>query len=365
MQSIGYLFGQPGISGAEGSALALLRHAARRRYGFQLFAPSGGDLFQALTETGFPVTPWHPPRGDGQEAAFAVHLQKTGIQLLHANTLQLGRLSGRLSKMTGIPSVSHIREFGTIKNKMRRDLSDNQALIAVSNAVKDNLVNQGLPADRVSVIYNGVAPLDDPNPGGFSIRSELGLPEDTPLVCWLGQITIRKDPAVFTQAARLVVDQHDQAHFLLLGDVFGTRQENLDLKKNVLQAMEASPLKERAHFLGWRRDALPILAQSTLLLHTARQEPLSRVLLEAMAAGTAVVATEVGGTPEAVGDAGMLAPPGDPAAMARALLDLLQDAGKRRGMEAAGRKRWRSLFMPDVMAQRIMALWDAVLSKKR
>ena len=74
---------------------------------------------------------------------------------------------------------------------------------------------------------------------------------------------------------------------------------------------------------------------STILLHTARQEPLSRVLLEAMSVGTAVVATRVGGTPEAVGDAGILTPPGDIEAMAQALSVLLNDPGNRRTLETA------------------------------
>lgn len=359
---IAFLFEHPTVSGAEGSGLELLAHLDRREFQAAAFAPPGGELAARLAALGVPHQPWHAPRGGDAGDARRAALARGAFDVLHANTLHLGRLTGAVTADLGIPAVAHIREFGTLGARVRAHLCANARLIAVSAALHDDLAAQGIPAEKIRVIYNGVSP--PAAAGGPGIRAELGLPPGAPLVAWLGQITVRKAPEVFVAAAAEIARRDAHAHFALCGDVFGEKEENLRLKAAIAAAAASPPLAGRLHLLGWRTDARAILGQATVLAHTARQEPLGRVLIEALAAGTPVAATRVGGTPEVLGSCGVLFEAGSPPACANAIAALLADEGRRAALARDGRARWDALFRPERMAAETCALWREVVAAR-
>lgn len=358
VRRIGYLFEHPTVSGAEGSALDLLKHLDRRDVAPIAFAPEAGKLASRLREIGIPHRPWRAPRGPAEEARLIDELKRERFDVLHGNTIQLGRITGRIAGACGAAGVAHIRAFGTLSDRARSNLDGNAVLIAVSRAVRAHLIEEGIPPEKIRVIYNGFS--IPPGEGSLDIRKETGMPNECPLVVWIGQITVRKAPEVFLEVARRCIAGNTDVRFLMLGDVFGMKEENLALKHAILEMMRAPPLLHRFHFLGWRRDAFAILRQSTILLHTARQEPLSRVLIEALAAETPIIATDVGGTPEVAGGCGVLVPPGDAGAMADAVNALLADPEKRALMRREGSERWRTLFQADRMAREVAAVWREV-----
>ena len=134
--------------------------------------------------------------------------------------------------------------------------------------------------------------------------------------------------------------------WLIIGQRFSGKQESRQFEDQLHHAA-TGPLAGRVHFLGVRDDVAHILNELTLLVHPARQEPLGRVLLEAAAAGLAVVATDVGGTreifpPESA--AACLVPPDDAQAMSAAIGTLLDDAARRQRLSENARMRVEKAF---------------------
>ncbi len=135
----------------------------------------------------------------------------------------------------------------------------------------------------------------------------------------------------------------DQGQIVLL--IAGTGELEGDLKRRVAQ----SGLGERVRLLGFRRDVGRLLTASDIFVLPSRHEAFGIVLLEAMSAGVPIVATRTGGIPEIVleGKTGILAEPADPSGLARALLELADDPGKRQALGRAGRERWAQSFTLD------------------
>jgi glycosyltransferase involved in cell wall biosynthesis len=205
----------------------------------------------------------------------------------------------------------------------------------------------GLDAEKTRVLYNGVD-LDEfrPRPPTGYLHRELGLPPEAQLIGTIGQIGLRKGQDVLLEAAGMVVDRWSTAHFLIVGERNSEKEESRKYE-DALRRIAASRFAGRIHFLGRRNDVPLLLNELTLLVHSARQEPLGRVLLEAVASGVAVVASDVGGTrevfpPEA--DAARLVPPDNPALLAAAVLELLGDCALRDCLRAAARRRAEERF---------------------
>ena len=174
----------------------------------------------------------------------------------------------------------------------------------------------------------------------------MALPPDAQLIGTIGQIGLRKGQDVLLHAAAMIADRSPNAHWLIVGERNSEKGESRQFESR-LHGMADGPLAGRVHFLGRRDDVPQLLGELTLLVHPARQEPLGRVLLEAAAAGVAVVATAVGGTPEIFppeSQSARLVPPDDPAALAAAMLELLDDRPFRQRLSAAARRRAEAAF---------------------
>lgn len=131
----------------------------------------------------------------------------------------------------------------------------------------------------------------------------------------------------------------------------------------VRSRIEALRLGDHVRLLGPRDDVPALMAAADLVVHPSHEEGFSNTILEAMAAGKAVVATDVGGIPEAVEDGvtGLLVPPCSPDRLAKALLSLLEDPARARGMGDAGRRRVRETFPLAKMVGEIEDLYEEIL----
>jgi glycosyltransferase involved in cell wall biosynthesis len=373
MHHIAVLFEYPTLLGGERSLLASLERL-RDRFVFVAIAPEEGDLAQALREVGVTLIP--TPLLDEQGCRVGRSLatsrlievvRNSGADLLHANSLAMGRLTGAIASQLPIPCTAHLRDIIGLSNAAVADLSGNVALFAVSQATRDFHVAQGIAADRTTVVYTGVdLTRFHPRKRSPTLRRQLGIPNDASVVLTIGQVGLRKGWDVLADAVSLIADASPSLHVVLVGERFGSKAETVEYEHRVRETLLAA-MPGRAHFPGSRDDVPELMEMADLLVHPARQEPFGRVLLEAAASGLAIVATDVGGTREMLEDgvSARLVPPGDAVALANTISALLRDPPERRRLAVAARERVEQRFSAEVAADLLADEWGRVLAASR
>lgn len=359
------------VNGGEGSLLTALE-SLRADVEPALLAPPQGRLAERIAQAGWRHLPWSTRNESGVRLPTERLLQRLQSviedlrpDLVHANSLSMGRLTGALARQSHVPCSAHLRDIIRLSAAAVADLNANSRLIAVSNATRNYHVAQGLNADRACVVYNGVdtsqfAPAADPVAARRRCCQALGLPDEARLCLTIGQIGLRKGLDVLAAAAPMIVQAAPQTHFVIVGERYSTKQESIEFEREFVGSFRAACLSERLHCLGYRTDVAELLAAADLLIHPARQEPFGRVLLEAAATGTAIVATDVGGTRELLTDelSAALVPPNDAHALAAAAGRLLLGAQERHRLGSAARAAVLSRFqMPD-RAQHLLRTWQ-------
>lgn len=346
MPTVAYVFEYPTLSGGEQSILAMLPFVREAGLEPVALAPRAGALADRLHGLGVTVVPFDDAGAAGarrqdlatRRAGLDSVLSHVGPDLVHANSLSMTRLSGPVVAARGVPSVGHIRDILKLSAAVIDDCNRHRRLLAVSEATRRFHVDQGLDPSRVEVLHNGVD-LERFRAGRRGVvHAEFGIPAAAPLVVNIGQLGMRKGTDIFVEAARRCVETMAAGggdvplpYFLVVGERFSRKDEAVRYEEALHEAASSGPYADHFRFLGWRDDVPTLLAESALLVHAARQEPLGRVLLEAAAAGTAVVATDVGGTSEIFPEEGQafLVPVDDAAAMAAAMAALLTDPDLR------------------------------------
>jgi glycosyltransferase involved in cell wall biosynthesis len=358
----------PTLNGGERSMLACAEQLAQRDGQLTFLAPTHGPLADALQRRSFRHVAFdlHPDDGNVSRVEAVAQLVKScrsDFDMLHANSLAMARLTGVAASDLCIPCTAHLRDIIRLSPAAIADLNRNSMLVAVSNAVRDFHVAQGLWADRTAVIYNGIdnAAFRPQRPTGW-LRNEVGLPESAYLVACIGQVCLRKGQDVFARAAIQAADTLPDAHFLLIGSRHSTKPESVAYEIGIAATFKNAGLSDRFHPLGEREDVPELLGEIDILVHAARQEPFGRVLLEAAAAGVPIIATDVGGTREMLTDGAhaLLVPADDPSAMADALLRLSRDAKLRMRLRNAARDRVTREFPIERSANELLRLWQGV-----
>jgi glycosyltransferase involved in cell wall biosynthesis len=233
--------------------------------------------------------------------------------------------------------------------------------IFISQWVADDVVAQGIPVNRGRLIYDGLetdryAVLPDHS----AACAALGISPDRPTVAVVGRLVPWKGQELFLRAMRRVVDAMPEAQGLIVGDVESFSRDFGDR----LRALRAElGLDAAVHLLGHLADPSPVYASIDLLAHTSvTPEPFGLVMIEAMASGLPVVTPVEGGGPEIIVDGvtGHLFAPGDPDALAAAILDLLSHPDRARTMGVAGRERVQQCFTLDRFVAEMTVLYRSL-----
>jgi glycosyltransferase involved in cell wall biosynthesis len=365
--------------GAETHLWRTLPRLDRRRVAVRVFTLlRRGVLADALEAEGIPVLGPPSPRGGGLGlAAGAVRLVAllrrerpdivhfflprsylVGAPLAVAAGVRHRVMSRRSlhTYMAGKPAV-----LAAVERRLHHHMD---ALLGNSRAILEDLAEEGAPADRLVLLYNGIEVAAPPADRGLAetgaqtgakTRAALGLDAGAVVLCAVANLIAYKGHADLVEAcARLPAEP--PWHLLLAGaDPDG-------LAASLRQRAEALGIAGRVHVLGSRDDVPALLAASDIGVLASHEEGFPNAVLEYMAAGLPVVATAVGGTAEAVvdGETGHLVAPRDPAALAAALGSLAADPERRRRWGEAGRRRVAALFSLDASAGAYMALYERI-----
>lgn len=232
--------------------------------------------------------------------------------------------------------------------------------VGVSEHVRDHMADQlRLPASRASVLYNGIelGEFDAlAGPSRPSPREVFNISDDNPVVVTsLCRLHPQKNPEAIVWLASQLCPRHPNLHFVIAGQ--GKLMDELQREQRRLG------LAGRLHLLGHRDDAARVLAASDIFLLPSFKEGFSNAIIEAMAAGLPVVATDVGGNAEAVveGETGFIVKVGDTDALRDRLESLISDAALRARQSAAARERSRR-FSIEKMIDDTAELYDKLIS---
>ena len=234
------------------------------------------------------------------------------------------------------------------------------AWICVSHAEKDTLLATGIvDAERVQVIWNGIdlTRFGSAAPPRQEAQTAIGLSADAFLITTICRLYRPRDFQTLLYAFRRVQDALPHAHLLIVGDG--------PLRAQVEQWVQSLALQNHAHLLGMRRDVPQILAATDVFVLSSRGwEGLPLTVLEAMASSLPVVASDVGGTGEAVihQETGYLFPPGDMVALADHLQTLASDPALAQRMGQRGLVRVKGFFTLERMVRETTARYEQLLS---
>ena len=229
------------------------------------------------------------------------------------------------------------------------------AFVANSTGVRDFYREYGLPEEKLRIIPNGITPAAESTVSREELLLRLGLPKETKLIGLIARLWPQKRIKDAIWAADLLKVIRDDVHLLIIGD--GPHRRRLETYRNQAEIVD------KVHFLGERHDVPDLLPHFDVVWSTSAYEGLSNVVMEAMAAGRPVVATDIPGTNELIthGETGMLFPVGDRAALAGCTKALLEqpDAAKRLG--EAGQKKILDEYGVDRMVERYAAIYREVM----
>jgi glycosyltransferase involved in cell wall biosynthesis len=362
-----YLHEHGEISGGEKSLLVLWENLDRTRFRPLLAAPCPSPFSDQARSLGVVVLAMSFPRLRelyGTAGLTAIRdvrriILKEHILIVHGNTPRTN-LTGSLAAVgTGCRTVWHERTLPGAEWDIDRWLGFlPDRIICNSAAVARRFRRQG----NAIVILNGVSlKRFRPGAGGATLRSALGVGDDELLVGIAGNFTPLKGHEIFIRAASRIVTQEKALRFCIVGDE--TFADNEGRNKALRILVRNLGLEERMQFLGYRDDMPAIMDALDILAAPSYREACSRAVLEAMAAGTPVVAANVGGNPELVEDGvtGILVSPGDCGALAEAILRLACDPALRHQMGAAARERAESEFSVARQVQQTQAVYEELV----
>ena len=227
--------------------------------------------------------------------------------------------------------------------------------LAVSNAVRNVLIEDGVAPKRVSVVFDGVDPEARAHGDGARVRRDLGLSDDTPLVGTVAHFAGHKALEMLIRAAPGIVEAVPDARILLLGDG--------DLREELERERAASPVKDHILMPGFFENVGDFLAAFDVFVMPSRMEGLCSSILDAFAARVPVAATRAGGIPELIEHevTGLLCEPEQPEALAGIVVRLLQDADLGRRTVEAAHKALCARFTHDAMVEGTLQVYREVL----
>ena len=298
-------------------------------------------------------------------------IRRGDYAIVHTHSSKAGILGRWAAKLAGTPVIVHtvhgwghhdrqhpvVRRIYIWLEKLTLPITDKLIVVSPLNIEKGLADGIGRPEDYV-VIRSGIE-LDrfgHPQRPRNQTRTDWGIPVNAPVVGTVTRLSAQKAPLDFVTAATLVLEQHPDAYFMMVGDG--------PLRGDVEALAQELGIADRLVLTGLRRDIPELMAAFDLFTLSSLWEGLPRVLPQAMATGLPIVATAVDGSSEMIeqGVNGLLTPPGEPDRLADAISSLLGDRERMSQMGALNRERVEA-FSATRMVDQIAALYVELLKK--
>ncbi len=293
--------------------------------------------------------------------------KKNNVDIIHTFFEKSEVMGWFATRLAGIPIwVTSRRDLGFKRKRIYDRIfsltsKDCKKCIANCNAVKERVIQQeNLPPDKIEVIYNGLdlseyQQILKTKP----LREELGVVNGAPVVGLIANFNFEiKGHIYFLGSAKKILEKVPDAKFVLVGDgPLRPRYEEVARELNI---------KKDVYFLGKRADVPTIISNLDVSVLSSTNEGFSNVIMESMAAGKPVVATNVGGSKEMIQDGvtGYLVPPSDSQSMANAIINLLRNPEKAMAMGVAGREVVKEKFTVETMVKKYEELYFSLLKNK-
>jgi L-malate glycosyltransferase len=361
------------IGGTERQAVELLKRLDTDRYDVRLAAVRNlGPLYREIAArfpsvTEFPLTSFYDANAVRQVLRLRSLMVREQVDILHAHDFYAG--------MLGIPAAQYTR-VRVIGSQRHLQLSDRRVhiwgqrlinrlahrVLVNSEAIRRRiLTTSGVSADKIVVINNGLNLLEQPPAPQAThdeLCHELGLQPDVRFIGIVARLREEKGHRFFIDAARRVVLSTDNVHFVVVGD--GPLRHEIQAQANRFG------IGARVHFVGDRMDASRLYAGFDVSVLASLHEGFPNAVLEAMAAGVAVVATAVGGVTELIqdGSTGYLVAPANAEALAQRITFALGDEEGRAAIAARGRE-FVKRFSMGKMVKAVETLYDELYTTRQ
>jgi glycosyltransferase involved in cell wall biosynthesis len=370
-QTVLFVHGITEIGGAERELLAMLDRLPQRGYRPIVVCQDRGPLVVELERRGIetrmaPMPPWrklfaYPQRAGAVRALHDVIAAVRPV-LIHVNDIWwVPQTRCAVEGLAPVPIVAHVRQEIEPAKAGRYELAQADLVFPVSRQIQRSLEKGGVRPERLRTLYSGLdmtRVVDQKS--GLDARRRFGIPAEAPVIGTVANLFERKGYEVMIEALPTIVKTSPAVHYLIVGSGDAAYEARL-------KAMaEALRLESRVHFAGFQQSVYPCLAAMDLYVHPALMEGFGIAVLEAMAMRKPVVATTTGGLPEIVqeGETGMLVPPGDSKALAKAVSSLLQDSARCRQFGEAGRARVAAHFTVEAMMDGLVSGYESLLGRE-
>ena len=329
---------------AAGVEVAASRRLARRKGSFLRYP---AHVALATNKLYWLMRRWRPD---------IAHFYLPGPYLIGANVAIAARVPIKIMSRRSLSDYQ--RNWPLVARLERRLHTRMDSVSGNSRAVVRQLIEEGIPEDKVRLIYNGIE-VSPMLPDRSEARRSFGIDDDTLVGVVVANLIHYKGHRELVRGLSHVEPELTTPwRILVAGRDHGIRAE--------LEALAAARgISHRVEFLGEYSDVPRLLAAADFGLLTSREEGFSNVILEGMAAGLAMIVTDVGGNAEAVvhAETGFVVPPRDPKAIGDAILKLARDPEQRRRFGAAGRKRVEKEFSIEKCVKAHADLYEEMLGK--
>jgi glycosyltransferase involved in cell wall biosynthesis len=366
-----YVHGIKDIGGAETDLIAMIKGLDREHFHPSVACPPTGAFIERLKEIPVPVFPvlfpswrklkdiWRIPIA---VVSLVAILKREKFDLVHINDYWWTPVVWLACRISGIPFVVHIRQQMEPRRVKQYWLAKPNRLLAICNEIREVAIEGGVDPNCVQVVYSGVdlsSKVEQVNRG--LIRQRYGLHPGQLIIGAVGNLFPRKGYEFLLEALTEIRKTIPNVHCVIVGE------GDDGYHKQLMNLVNERDLNSVVTFAGFQSNVLEYMADFDVVVLPSILEGFGIVLLEAMAMGKPVVASRVGGIPEAVEDSvtGILVPPANSRKLAEALVVLLENSTLRQSMGEAGRARVETLFSLERTIKEIECCYNHILSQSR